>query len=483
MSAIVRKPLPHTRAMQVAAIVFVLCLLVALITVQAGGTTANLDVTLLCVISLTVIVLMLWRPGEPPVLLFALVYQWLQVATKTFHANLVGAPLDQFVPWAPVAQSTTIGLAGLVAIAAGLKLGAGRTLSDLDERARAEASGVRLVQLVQLHLFVLLAVEVLLGLGNLGGLYQVVASLAQLRFATLFVIGFVAITQRKGIAWFALLAGFEIVHSLGGFFAGFRMPVYVAFLAVATTLRRITPARFALSLALAAGALYLGVVWQAIKGEYRDVANQGTGAQVVVLDRTQQFETLVDLWGDANGDLGSRGIEGLAQRLAYVDLLAYAIQFVPNTRPFSGGEVWGGALLHILIPRLFWPEKPDLQSDTEFTRDFTGLALLSARNDTSISIGYVGDAYIDFGQPGMYALLFVLGLCFGALYRALLRLDRGLVLMRFGIAVAIFLVLANFEITAAKLLGGLLTPWLVGYFGSRLFLDEISRWITRPLQR
>lgn len=472
----------HTPPIRVAIVASVVVLCLALFSMQVGRTTANLDVTIYAVLVLSLMVALLWRPGEPPVLLFATAFQWVQVSVKTFHANFLGLSLDQMLPWAPAASATVVALSSLVALTVGIALGAGRSQGQLEQAARDEASGMSIVRLVQMHVFMMLAVEALAAIGGYGGMRQIIGSLAQLRFATLFALGYVTLTQRRGIGWFAAFAALEIVNSLGGFFAGFRMPVYVALLAVAATMRRITPLRLASVIVLACGALYLAVVWQTIKGDYRDIANQGTGEQVVQLDRGEQFEALADLWSDANGDLAARGVEGLAQRLAYVDLLAYSIQFVPNTRPHTGGDIWLGALAHIAVPRLLWPEKPELESDTEVTRAYTGLGLLSARNDTSISIGYVGDAYIDFGEPAMYAVLFSLGIVFGLLYRALLVLKNGLVVIRYGLLVAIFLVLASFEITAVKLLGGLLMPWIVGCAGSRLFLAELTRWLRRDVR-
>lgn len=476
MSALAQDIRRRTSGLRAGFAVLAVTLALAVVSMQVGGSTANADLSLMACVAFALIVGVLWRPGEPPVLLFALVYQWLQVAVETFHANVLGITLAQFMPWAPVEKATYVGLTSLVALSGGLAVGAGPVDSALYSEAREEATKIRISRLIQLSLGLLVVVEGLLSIGVGGGLYQIVAGVSQLRFAALFVLGFVTITQRRGVPWFALIVAFEVANSLGGFFAGFRTPIFVAFLAAATTLRQVTPPRLLATVLLAAGALYLGIVWQAIKVDYRDIASQGTGEQIVELDRSEQFEALSSLWADTNQDIASRGLDGLARRMAYVDFLAYTIQFVPGTRPHANGEVWFGALRHILVPRIVWPDKPELQPDTEFTREYTGLSLLSTRT-TSISIGFVGDAYIDFGEPGMYGLLFVLGLALGRLYRLLLRLRRGFVVVRFGLVVATFLSLANFETSAAKLLGGLLSPWLIAFVGSWLFLHEICRWL------
>jgi hypothetical protein len=342
----------------------------------------------------------------------------------------------------------------------------------------ADAQRVLPVRLVQLHVVIMILVEVLFRVANFGGLFQVLSALSQLRFATLFALGYVVLVQRRGAPWFALLCGFEVLQSLGGFFAGFRLPIYVAFLATATSTGRFDVRRVLAVVGLGAMALYLGIIWQSIKGEYRDVANAGSGEQAVVIDRGEQMSTLLELWQSANEDILIRGSDNLARRLAYVDFLAFTVQFVPDTRPHEEGRVWGGALRHVLIPRLVWPDKPELYADTEFTRDFTGLSLYSANRDTSISIGWVGDAWIDFGLPGVIGISFLLGVLGGLLYRSLCHLNRGLRPLRYGAAVAVLLTMAEFGLSSPKVLGGLLSVYLVGIAGTYYLIEPISVWLT-----
>lgn len=436
----------------------------------------NAQLAALCILNAAAILLLLARRGEPPILLFVVGYQWLQVATPVFHASVLGMDLATFMPWANLEQAIVAGMLALAMLSLGMWVGAGRMDGGSAAQAQFDARSIDPLRLVKLHIGLLVGVEGLGWLIRSGGLHQAVEALGQLRFATLFALGYVALVQRRGIGLFAAVCAFEVLNGLGGFFAAFRVPIYIAFIAVATSTGRLDARRILSVALLGAGALYLGIVWQSIKGDYRDIANEGTGAQVVSLDRGEQIATLLKLWDDVNHDIISRGAEGLARRLSYVDFLAYSMQFVPDARPHQQGAVWGAAIRHVAVPRLVWPDKPELYPDTEFTRDFTGLPLLSARRDTSISIGWVGDAWIDFGWAGVVVFPLLLGLGFGGAYRALLRLPRISAPLRHGVAVASLVGVAEFGMPSTKLLGATVSTFLVGYVAARVALPAVSVW-------
>src|ERR1700726_1300726 len=54
---------------------------------------ANPPLTVSSVVVAAILPLLLWRPGEPPVLLFCCALQWLQVTTVLHYANFAGANL------------------------------------------------------------------------------------------------------------------------------------------------------------------------------------------------------------------------------------------------------------------------------------------------------------------------------------------------------------------------------------------------------
>jgi hypothetical protein len=81
---------------------------------------------------------------------------------------------------------------------------------------------------------------------------------------------------------------------------------------------------------------------------------------------------------------------------------------------------------------------------------------------TSISIGYVGDSYIDFGLYGAIGIPLILGLMYGWMTRQLLILNRTAdVAMYLAVVTILFLPLQQFEISSIKLFPGILLQLIV----------------------
>ena len=116
--------------------------------------------------------------------------------------------------------------------------------------------------------------------------------------------------------------------------------------------------------------------------------------------------------------------------------------------------------MHVLTPRVLYPDKPPLTPDSEITMRYTGLHLASAEEGTSISIGYMGESYVDFGPYGMFVPVFILGVLWGLMYYFIVSRARFLV-FGYAFATALLLNAYQFEMTGIKLLGGVTMSFLV----------------------
>jgi hypothetical protein len=76
----------------------------------------------------------------------------------------------------------------------------------------------------------------------------------------------------------------------------------------------------------------------------------------------------------------------------------------------------GAALIHIVTPRVFFPNKAELPSDSEEVRKYSGVHVAGRETNTSIAFGYAPEAYIDFGIPLMFVPVFLFGVAVGFLY-------------------------------------------------------------------
>ena len=169
-------------------------------------------------------------------------------------------------------------------------------------------------------------------------------------------------------------------------------------------------------------------------------------------------------------------MEPLFQRIAYTDFFAATLDYVPAHIPYERGALWGTAIQHVLKPRILFPSKPRLLSDSEVTMRYTGLFMASDAEGTSISLGYMGESYADFGPVGMFGVVLILGIGWGLMYAYFVRRAHVPVL---GLAVALSVLIGayKFEIASIKLLGGVLMKFLVLAVLFKLFETRIHRWL------
>ena len=158
-------------------------------------------------------------------------------------------------------------------------------------------------------------------------------------------------------------------------------------------------------------------------------------------------------------------------------MFARVISTVPRYLPHEEGKMWWTAVRHILMPRLLFPKKPALPSDSELTSRYTRTVLASSKQGTSISMGYMAESYIDFGMFGMFVPVFLCGLLWGGMYRYFMLNvpDR---LIAYGMVTALLANANQFEIHSVKLLGGMLMNFLVFATVAKFVLPKFSGLLT-----
>lgn len=438
-----------------------------------GLATPNPWLTAASILVLPLFIRLLWRPGEPPVLLFAVSFQWLQVTAKVFQANAAGVHVALMSGSTMVEAAIWTGLGALVVLAAGMRVGLRWLRARGDHRAQAEAMQLSPERLFVVFLGVFFVVRVLREVAwAIPGLTQPILALMSVRWVVFFLLAYVVLQQRRRYVWLLVATGLSFVEGVG-FFSGFKTVLFFLLIAFFTTYRRLQPKTVVTGAVLGALLLVLGSAWTVVKPDYRAFLNEGTGLQTVKVDRTDQLRKLWELttalsWTDIQA-----GMDPLFNRVAYVDYLAYTMEYVPAFTPHERGAVWAAAFQHTFMPRLFFPDKPRLPSDSEHTMRYTGLNLAGDAQGTSISIGYVGDSYIDFGQWGLFVPVFLLGVLWGLMYTYFMKKAR-VQLFGYAFATAVLINAHLFEIVALKLIGGTTLAFLL--FALLLKFGERPLW-------
>jgi hypothetical protein len=432
---------------------------------------------------LPILFLLLWRPDEPPSLLFAAAFQWIQVFVPVLQANVHGEPMGTDI--GPELETAAwLGLVTIVVLAVGMRIGRGKRTIASRAQLQEEVSELSPARL-------LVAYGLALAVPSLGaavatvmpGLRQALLGMSLFRLMVVFLAFWAAANHpRFRKAALAILV-FEIVLGFGGFFSTFKTSI---FLAIIVALGNQVRARRVLrpAIALLALGLLLTTYWQAIKLDYRAFLNQGTRMQTVLVSPTERAAFLVrktfDLtWADM-ADGFDRGID----RLGYIHFFALAIRHVPEQVPYQQGRLWTAAIVHVLTPRLFFSEKGAI-SDSARTMEFTGMRVATEEEGTSISLGYAAESYVDFGPWLMFAPVLALGAFFGWAYSWLAsRSPRHLL----GLSAATTLLVGEaivFGASNIKLLGGYLTNLIVLSLVLTLWSKGLWRLLTgaRPQPR
>jgi len=413
---------------------------------------------------------LLWRGAEPPVLMFAATYQWIQVYMPVLNANLAGLDLGQDASVAQLDYAAYLGLAALVVLALGMRLGRGNRTLDRGGAAFQEVAQLSPARLLCAYL-IAQAIGIAAGIaGNaLPGLRQPLLALGLFRWALVFIFLWAGLCDSRfrplAVGVFLVEIGLGFV----GYFSGFKSVIFVAIVvALATTRNRQRLLRLPV-LALACILIVLGVFWQSIKVEYREFLNKGTLSQTVRVPVGERIDFLERKVTTITTDDLRKGLKSGAERTGYLEYFARATTVVPDRVPYQDGQLWIEALTHIITPRLLFPEKKAID-DSERVRKYSGVWVAGAAEGTSISLGYVAESYVDFGPWWMFVPVYVLGVFWGWTYRVLATTGPHR-LLGFGLASSLILMNAIlFESSNIKIVGGavtsLLVGWLVLHFGS-----------------
>ena len=153
--------------------------------------------------------------------------------------------------------------------------------------------------------------------------------------------------------------------------------------------------------------LFLVVVLQSVKWEYRkltwfgdETTEQAAGSNLSIF-----LDLMTERFADPATLNDPLVLGNILERFNQGYLTASAIEHTPAIEPFANGETVSKAMLAAFVPRLLWPNKPEAGGRENIAR-FTSIELVG---NTSMNIGQLGEAYVNFGAWGGAILLFFYG--------------------------------------------------------------------------
>ena len=358
-----------------------------------------------------------WRRNEAPVVPFLLGYQWCAITAGYWYYVFTGIFPTAYA-LGDLERTVQLSLAGLVTLAAGIRL-VRDSVSKSDEGQEATFSVRRLNRLFW-FVIVIYGIDYIRAFNtkSFGGLDIPLTILLEFRHVLLMVLWYETIRHGASRRYLWLSLAWVFIPSLGSYFSDFKTPLILLFLVSLQFWQPWEPKSWKWSIAawtrtigLLVVALFLMLVWQAgVKKEARRIYDEGlvNGR----LDRAELFVKQVAAAVPEVIDDPQPSIEILISRLSYIGFFSRVIEYVPAVEPHANGELLRMALTNAFMPRLLFPSKPVLPSDSYYTRRFTGIMV--AEEGTSISIGYMAEFFADWGLAGMFLSILGYGCLIGA---------------------------------------------------------------------
>jgi hypothetical protein len=411
-----------------------------------------------------------WRflpTGEgPPGLQFSFSYHLFQMVAGIFYFGITERVLEAHR--APQYHfMMVIGVGCLAAIFLGFLAGH-RLMPPPARPAMRLRFRWSVTQLFAAYAIAMLGREVLtIFIDRMPSLVQPLIAIGAVQMGLLYLL-FRRLFQEDRIGVVLLLLAFETARGFTGFYSDFKEPILLAIVAAVEILKPRKVSHWAVIASLVLTVFFAGLLWLGIRGAIRE------DFQVTTRTQTERLVFAIGEateWMQRDGEYKMYNLDALINRVWDIYYSSLALDRVPAIIPHENGAALAAAFRHVLMPRFLYPDKPDLPSESEDVRKYTGERVAGREQGTTIAFGYVIQSYIDFGLPWMFLPPAGLGLFLGLAYRWFhTRLHFEEILLAV-LAVAFWANIMPYNIAWAKLLGKLLTS-IVFVGGTAAIVDH-----------
>jgi len=433
-------------------------------------------------ILLIIIFFLFWREGTPPIIVAALGFQWLSIVVGYIYLSISNAEMIDML-WRPyyslenIDKAYWLSIFGLLFFAIGLKLA---ILSLKEKHTPIELPyKYNLTKIIILYsLFTLFGEAIFTFLRfNIPGISQPVNMLSYFKWSLLFIMLYVSIKKKEKITLVAVILGIEVLIGFTGYFSEFK-EVLIMLPIVYLTFNKIKGTKQIAFITFFAILLFnFGAVWSYVKGEYRMFLSGGERAQIVTVSKVEALDKLFELTSEINSETYQIGVESLVKRVFFIEYFSATINYIPEKQPHLKGESWNDAVMHVLMPRLFFPNKKAID-DSKQTMKLTGIQLAGAKHGASISVGYMAEAYADYGPINMMIPILLLGFVTGLMYKYFVNAAINPMWSYALIFPMYFLININGK-NIIKITGNLFMYFLVFYLVVRFALPIVDRFIKK----
>ncbi|WP_435134161.1 hypothetical protein [Formosa sp. A9] len=433
--------------------------------------------SMLAFLALGVIISLFFKLRNPIycILFFALAFQWLAINIKIVYGNIIGLRLDeQFSFYQNIYRlydANTISNIGLICFSLGLYLATRKKLSNITIDDIIDPSySVRKILIAYLvltfgftFLFVLKRF--------IPGINTVLEAFSKLKWGV-FIWAFIyANYYKRDLKLLYLVIAAEILIGFTGYFSSFKDIIIVTAIGVLSVLYKIDGTKLLKLSILGVATLCLGLVWTAVKFDYREYLSGG-GGQKVVVSQGEAVNKMIELLEGLDAEKLEDATDDLLDRISYIEFFSITLDNVPSVLPHENGAIFKESVLFYFKPRIFFPDK-GIIDDSEHTNKYTMLGL-AGDGKASHSIGYMTDAYIDFGPLYMFPFLMFLGAIFG--YAVVLFANKSKNMFWAIIFIAPFYFLISiYSFNMMKVMGKFITYLIPVFFVRNILYKQFDR--------
>lgn len=384
-----------------------------------------------------------WWKNQPGIVLYMLAFPFVEIHTTVFEANQYGLSLNALFEETGKATFWYSSI-GLLFVSLAFKAGIQRIKLPTHETLREAAHKISQLKLLIVYsgsVLLTILLDRLIPWGS--GLHQLETYAQGISTALLVSLGIhYWITKKRPLLILALFLA-VLITSFYSYFSDWRLPFTLFIVTAMSSVSRVNRRSLLRIAPILVPMLALVLLWQTIKGEYREFLSQGQRTQAVLVDRTTALNKFQELSIQALTKPELLNEDVVAQtyrRAGYLEYFSAAVKKVPSEIPHENGSLLAESLSYSLAPRILNPDKGSKNDKAKVER-YTDY-YFGANSFSSFSLGHYCEAYIDWGPIGMMIHLFVYGL-----------IGAGLVLLTLKRSITI-----NPVITAG-ILWVVLTPW------------------------
>jgi hypothetical protein len=433
-----------------------------------------------------IIIKYMWRINETKHLFVSLIMYWLVVSLLLPYGSIFSIPLADLSYYGnseTLPLANFLGVTSLVFFILGIQIPVSKIkILDLKNLSH-ELSYYDSRKIIFTYIIFSVSSNVFLKLLLTASAGQLFFAFLNFKWVMLTFLVVHSLLFPSNIKYVIIIVSIEIILSFSGFWSSFKDYIIILLGAFFLLNKRISFKNIIyISITLSILYVFL-VIWTKSKGEYRFYLTGGERTQAVVQNNSLEnigiFYSIVKKDFNSNNFLESfkQGNISLLYRISYIEYFSMALKQVPTMIPYENGKLTKEAIMHVLQPRIFFPDKKAID-DSEITSKYTGISFSGREQGASFSLGMVPECYIDFGPFYMFLPIFIYGICMGLMYSYFMKKARNII---WGLCYSapMYNFLPAFGIPSTKFFGWSITYFLGIWFINKYLVKHLNKWMIK----